>query len=68
MIDFLEIQKVPTSISREELQQHVVSGCAGVHESVLRSYQVLQQVKRLLSKGVPPDIISELIEVMESKP
>ena len=37
----------------------------GIHESVFRSYQVLEKVKEYLRKGYPAEVILELIEVME---
>lgn len=36
------------------------------HESVLRSYQILEQVKGLLELGTPQSVILDIISVMES--
>ena len=33
-----------------------------VHESVLRSYQVLQKAREWLMKGTPPDVVLEMID------
>ena len=41
-------------------------GCRGVHESVLRGYQILSKVKELLKEGTSAGIVLELIELMES--
>ena len=61
MNDYLEIRKMETCIDV------IPSGCKGVHESVLRAYQILRKTKELCKKGVPTDVILELIELMESK-
>jgi len=37
----------------------------GEHESTLRSYQILERVKEWLNRGVPADVILELIAEME---
>lgn len=42
-------------------------GARGVHESCLRSYNILTQVKCYLLKNVPNDVILELIDEMEGK-
>lgn len=36
------------------------------HESILRSYHILQKVKDYLSEGVPPKVILEIIAELES--
>lgn len=36
-----------------------------VHESVLRSYQIVQKVKELLGQGVPPEVLLEIIGDLE---
>ena len=40
----------------------------GYHESVLRSYHIVQLVKRMLKDRVPPDYILGLIEFCENDP
>ena len=37
-----------------------------VHESVYRSFQILEKVKYYLSKNVPPEIVLEIIEEMQN--
>jgi hypothetical protein len=39
-----------------------------VHESIFRSYQILEKVKDLLRANTPPDVVMELIEFMETNP
>ena len=41
------------------------STCKGIHESVLRAYQELQLVKDLLAKRVDPEVILDLLELLE---
>lgn len=48
-----EIAKVPTVVDQS-------------HESVLRSYHILQKVKIYLQEGVPPKVILEIIAELES--
>ncbi len=38
-----------------------------VHESIYRSYQILAKAKELLKKGVPGDVVLELINEMDEK-
>jgi len=47
-----EIAKLPTTES-------------GLHESIFRSYQILDKVKEYMARGVPYDVIYELIEEIE---
>lgn len=56
-----EISKLPTSV------RDIPSGCAGVHESILRAFQILDKVKYLLASGVPSPIVLELIAEMEAR-
>lgn len=53
------ISKKPTSVCS------IPAGCKGVHESTLRAYQILERVKGWLEKGVPADVILELIREIE---
>lgn len=53
----------PTSLSRSDLQKILDDGCAGIHESVLRSYGVLQLVKDLLEKKTDHDVILQIIQL-----
>jgi len=49
----LDICKLPTCIENS-------------HESVLRSFQLLQKVKEYLQEGVPNKVILDLIHEVES--
>ena len=73
-----EIQAFPTDITRADISKYIRpdiletniiwhNAPLGWHESLLRSYQILQKVKELLGKGTPPDVVLELIEFMESR-
>lgn len=37
------------------------------HESVMRSYQILEKVKWMIEKGTPLQVIDELILLMETR-
>ncbi|MBW1983953.1 MAG: hypothetical protein JRI53_04475 [Deltaproteobacteria bacterium] len=37
-----------------------------LHESLLRSYHILDKVKRLLANGTPAGVVVDLIEMMET--
>lgn len=63
-----DIRDMPTSISADEMRIYLSSGCSGVHESMLRSYAILNKVKRLLLEGTPCAVVLELIQMMEEKP
>lgn len=68
MSRYSQIAKIQTSITREELKEHVGSGCSGVHESVLRSYSIVHEVVQLLKLAVPAEVILELIGIMQENP
>ncbi len=53
-----DIAHLPTTWDRE------ISG-AGMHESCLRAYHIVQKIKDLAKCGCSNDILLELIEVME---
>ena len=53
----------PTRLDSKELEDVVMNGAAGIHESLLRSYQVLNLVKSLLEKKVDHDVILQVIEL-----
>src|SRR5579859_4020069 len=57
-----EIAKLPTVIDK------IPDGSRGVHESCTRAYQILTKVKWLLEKRTHPDVITELISLMETPP
>lgn len=53
----------PTRLDREDIKEDFNSGCKGWHESLLRSYQVLQLVKDLLAKKVDHEVILQIIQL-----
>lgn len=58
----LEIRKLPTTVC------HDVPDGFRVHESCLRSYQILEKVKSLMAQQTPHDVISEVIADLEASP
>lgn len=56
---WVEIASLPTII------RAVPPGAAGVHESLLRSYQAHQKVVDYLRRGVPGPVILELLEELD---
>ena len=61
----IEIAKMPTSITKPLMKELASGSCTGIHESMLRSWHILERVKDYLRKDTPADVILELIEVME---
>jgi hypothetical protein len=62
-----DVRKMPTSIERDAMRGYLATEqCSGVHESVLRAYQILSQVKIMLEAETPPDLVLDLILLMES--
>lgn len=61
-----EIRNYPTKITRDEMQQWLDKWVKGVHESVLRSYSILQEVKEMLRRGDSIETIQAVIEFYES--
>lgn len=57
-----EIRAIPQTV------REVPCGSTGVHESCLRSWNILKVVKALLDKGVPGSIVRWLIAEMEAQP
>lgn len=57
-----EINRLPTSV------YSIPTGCKGVHESTLRAFHILEEVKRLLTLGTPSEVILELIQEMQAVP
>lgn len=55
-----EIAAMPVTI------KEIPPGCRGVHESCVRSYQILELVKRWLAGGAPAQILLEVIESLEN--
>lgn len=54
-----EIQKIPTAYGDAPER---------VHESVMRAYHIVEKVKDYLKRGVPNDVLLELISDMEGQP
>lgn len=57
-----EIVAFPTSVTQVPL------GCTGVHESCLRAYQILAKTRDYLERGVPADVLLELIDEFSQAP
>jgi hypothetical protein len=55
---YLKISKMPTVLD--------IDGVGSYHESILRSYHVLEEVRKLLQINTPNEVILDLIEIMES--
>lgn len=53
----------PTVLDRSYIEELANGTCGGIHESVLRSYQVLQLVKSLLEKKVDHEVILQIIQL-----
>lgn len=53
----------PTRLDRADIEEDFGKGCKGWHESLLRSYQVLQLVKTLLEKKVDHEVILQIIQL-----
>lgn len=61
-----EIKAMPTVLSVEYIQEHLAAGAptVGFHESLLRSFHVVEKVKELAAEGVPSKVILELVDEM----
>jgi len=55
-VTLAEIRAMPTVI------RGIEAGATGAHESLLRSYHIVQKVQELLVQETPPAIILEIIE------
>lgn len=67
-MSYLSIARMPSSITREQVKEDIsLSSPTGWHESLLRSYHIVQKVKWLLAMDTKPAVIAELIDVMEGK-
>lgn len=64
--ELIRIANWSTEVTAEEMREMLARGCRGAHESVMRSYQILGKVKRLLEMGTPVAVVLELIALMES--
>ncbi len=59
-MSLLEIAKLPTCVAAD-----MMTGSRGVHESLLRAWNILALVKRWLHLGVPAEVILEVCEELE---
>lgn len=58
-----DIRQFPRRLERSVVEVDLrESNIGGWHESLLRSFQVLQKVKHLLSINTPAEVILEIIE------
>ena len=57
--NWLKIAERPTAVMK------IPDSTTGVHESTLRAYVILEEVKGLLQMGTPGTVILKAIEVME---
>lgn len=60
-MDYVAIALMPTKVMPDDFK-----GSSGMHESCLRAYQILGKVKWLLEKKTDPEVITELIRLMET--
>jgi len=62
-----EMSRWPNILSMEFLKEFIRNnpGSTGIHESILRSYNILHVVRDLLIAKTPPTVILELIDDME---
>lgn len=37
-----------------------------IHESIFRSFHIVDKIKELLKKGTPPDVLVEIIEDLQN--
>lgn len=65
-MDYLQINKMNVTLSRQEAEKGLREGCAGFHESILRSFHIVQKVKWLLEQGTKPEVVLDLIALMEN--
>ena len=61
-----QLRRLPTSLSSAYMKAILERGSSGAHESLMRSYQLVQHVKGWLRDGTPPNVVLELIEHVEA--
>lgn len=61
-----EIGRMPTEITAKDAKEAMERGCRGFHESLTKSYHILEKVKELLDLKTDQSVILELIYLMES--
>ena len=59
-----EIRKQPTTTG--EMIRDVGERDPRIHESVFRSFHIVDKIKELLKKGTPPDVLIEIIEDLQN--
>lgn len=60
------IAKMPTRLERDVLKDICDSHAAGAHESLLRSYHILNKVEEMLRDDVRASVILDCIDVMRN--
>lgn len=66
-MNYLDIAKLKTVFGAEDARFVLDGNCTGMHESLLRSYQILAKVKWLLEKNTATEVVLELIALMETR-
>lgn len=64
-MNITNISRIQTTISRASIEEALRIGSSGLHESLCRSYHIVEKVKELLQIGTPPTVVLEMIELME---
>jgi hypothetical protein len=65
-VSYDEIRQMPTTIKAEQWRTGDLRTASGVHESALRAYHIVAKVKWLLELKTDPQVVLELLRVMES--
>ena len=65
-----EIREKPKTLTRLKIEAALSTGMCGMHESLLRSYAVLEKVRELLmaDQPTPPKVILEIIDDLMDAP
>lgn len=63
-----EIKFLPSTITKEKIEK-VFSDpeCTGIHESVLRSFQLVQKIRKYLKMEVNHSVILEMMDFVEGR-
>lgn len=62
-----EIAAQRTQLDTLYVQGILGTGIKGFHESLLRSFHIVNKLRELLEQGTPPKVILEMLDVMEGK-
>lgn len=46
----------------------VPNNAKGIHESVFRSYHIVEYVRELLERGVPGDVVLDILKSLQEEP